>query len=268
MTIKSANAQKTCEDILREEIRCNTENNVWPSVNIVAERLLERGNELIAGYQEICQKLQDHPYAINGFLDSVLSSPAIWSSDSISKERNAREKLIAINKKIVSLSQGLAGLLDERSALSNDSAFSSSTHYHVCDVIEESGEDNVLFRMWVKDDLSNLCSQYSLKYWPSIGDFMRVLSSDASNASIEASDPVTAAATKSQRASKADSVRALMAFLDSQKSENGGRIPNDFKPTDKTLASFINCALDFDADELVGEDYVKRLRQRDSELMP
>ena len=40
-------------------------------------------------------------------------------------------------------------------------------------------------------------------------------------------------------------------------------LPKGFKPTDGTLASLANCALDLGPDELADSTYVKRLRQRE-----
>ena len=89
------------------------------------------------------------------------------------------------------------------------------------------------------------------------------LASDAEDAVMEATDPLTAAATMASRPSRADFIKALLAAIDENRGRNHGQLPNDFKATDNTLASFASCALDLGVKDLVDGPYVKRLRQRE-----
>ena len=123
--------------------------------------------------------------------------------------------------------------------------------------------NNCLFQSYVQEKLDALRGQFDLKYWPSLGDFMRELASDAEKAEMAATDPLTAAATAATRPSKADFFKALFASIEENSTENYGQLPRAFKLTDRTLASLANCALDLGPDELVDEAYVKRLRQRE-----
>lgn len=82
---------------------------------------------------------------------------------------------------------------------------------------------------------------------------------------MQASDPLTAAATVATRPSLADFFKALFALIDENSVRNYGHMPNDFKPTDTTLALLANCSLDLGPDNLVSSEYVKRLRQRERE---
>lgn len=157
----------------------------------------------------------------------------------------------------------MATLLEQRTDLHNTSGFSTETHYHAIDVIEAASRGNYLFQSYVQEKLDALRSQFDLKYWPSLGDFMRELASDAEKADTEATDPLTAAATQAARPSKADFFKALFASIEENSAENYGQLPKGFKLTDRALASLANCALDLGADELVDEAYVKRLRQRE-----
>ncbi|HRK23036.1 MAG TPA: hypothetical protein PLX06_14555, partial [Fimbriimonadaceae bacterium] len=63
--------------------------------------------------------------------------------------------------------------------------------------------------------------------------------------------------------SKADFFKALFAAIDENSANSYGQLPRDFKLTDRTLASFANCALDLGPDDLVDDAYMKRLRQRE-----
>jgi hypothetical protein len=65
------------------------------------------------------------------------------------------------------------------------------------------------------------------------------------------------------RPSRADFIKALLAAIDENRGRNHGQLPNDFKATDNTLASFASCALDLGVEDLVDGPYVKRLRQRE-----
>jgi hypothetical protein len=117
--------------------------------------------------------------------------------------------------------------------------------------------------MYLRDSLRGLSAQFDLKYWPTPGEFMQALSDDADAAIPEATDPLTEAATRASRASKADFFKALFVALDENRVREHGFLPNNFKLTDETLASLGTCALDLGADEIVDGGYVKRLRQRE-----
>ncbi|RQU89498.1 MULTISPECIES: hypothetical protein [Burkholderia] len=255
--------QKICENILIEGKQYNIEHKILPSENAVADRLLSRSLELKEAYEELHEKLHKHPPALKVFLDLLLSTAAFWSPEKITKARSERDDLAHINQQIAKKAAELAELLQRRSDLHNTSGFSSSTHYHVCDVIEAAGEKNYLFQSYVKERLDALTGQFDLKYWPSLGDFIQVIASDAEHASTEASDPLTAAATAAVRPSRADFFKALFAAIEENGAENYGQLPRGFKLTDNTLASLANCVLDFGPDDLSDSAYVKRLRQRE-----
>lgn len=183
-----------------------------------------------------------------------------WNEKSIAQERASKARLEKINIEISELSFELAELLDERSELKNNSTYRDGTHYHVCDIIEKSG--NTLFNLYVQEKLHNLACQFDLKYWPSLGDFVKVIGDDALESEIYTDDSVAIEATTSQRPSNADSVRAFIADLDGFTKDNGGRIPDDFSLTDGTWASLINCVLNFDCNKLVDGTYIKNIRNR------
>ncbi|MEL7982537.1 hypothetical protein AAG584_21075 [Vreelandella titanicae] len=254
-----------CEDILRKSKQYNLEHHCLPSENRVIDRLLNRGHELESTYLELHRKLGHHPHALQEFLAKLLSTAAFWKPEDMKAARASRYRLIEVNREIADKAMELSTLLDERSVLHNHSGFASNTHYHVCEVIEEASEHNPLFGMEIGDKLSRLHYQYDLKYWPSLSDFMDELAQDASDADIEATDPLTKAATESSRSSKGDFLRAFLAAIEESSAQVFGRLPSDLKITDNTMASLINCALELKVDEMASADYVKRFRQKERE---
>jgi hypothetical protein len=252
-----------CENLLIDGKRYNIEHHILPSENAVADRLLLRGLELKDAYEELHEKLHKQSPALKVFLDVLLSTAAFWSPEKIIKARSARDELADVNQQIAGKAAELVDLLERRSDLHNTSGFSSSTHYHVCDVIEAASEDNYLFKSYIKERLDALTGQFDLKYWPSLSQFLQVVASDAQHADTEATDPLTAAATAATRPSRADFFKALLAAIEENSADNYGLLPKGFKLTDNTLASLANCALDFGPDDLADSAYVKRLRQRE-----
>lgn len=54
---------------------------------------------------------------------------------------------------------------------------------------------------------------------------------------MEATDPLTAAATMASRPSRTDFIKALLAAIDENSGRNYGQLPKEYKVTDGTLAS-------------------------------
>ncbi|MFZ6686880.1 hypothetical protein ACO0K0_03925 [Undibacterium sp. SXout11W] len=255
--------QQTCETLLQEEKRYNFEHHILPSENAIADRLLRRGIELRDAYEELYDKLHTHQSALKIFLGLVLNTAAFWNPEKALEARAVRSDLANVNQQIARKAEELATLLEQRSDLHNTSGFSSDTHYHVCGVIEAASQHNYLFQSYVQEKLKDLRRQFDLKYWPSLSECLQELASDAEKSVMEATDPLTAAATAASRPSRADFFKALFAAIDENSAENYGQLPKDFKLTDRTLASLANCALDLGPDDLVDDAYMKRLRQRE-----
>ncbi|KAA0553100.1 hypothetical protein [Escherichia coli] len=262
-SVQSIDAQQLCENILLAEKQYNSEHHILPSESAVADRLLVRSVEMKSVYEELHGKLHTHPPALQVFLRLVLSAAAFWSPEKIQKARAQRDDLENVNRHIGRIATDLATLLEQRDELHNTSGFSSDTHYHVGEVINAASQDNYLFQVHVRDKLDSLYGQFDLKYWPPLSRFVAELASDANNAAMEATDPMTAAATSAARSSQADFFKALFAYIDENSAENHGKLPKEFKLTDRTLASLANCALNLGPDEQVDDTYVKRLRQRE-----
>jgi hypothetical protein len=254
---------KLCEAILHAEIAHNEEHDCLVSETAVARRLLARSLEMAPAYAELHTKLGHLECGLKVFLGLILSIAGFWNRNANAQARADRRRLKAVNAEIANAAALVAQLLTERDTLHNHSGFYSSTHYHTLEVIDAAADHNYLFRTYLREPLGALRGQFDLKYWPSLSDVMRVIALDADAAIIEASDEITKAATSGPRNGLADVARAIFAAIEERKSGNPVQLPPHFRLTDCTLATFLNCMLDLDADEIVGADFVKGVRQRE-----
>lgn len=254
-----------CESVLRSIRQYNDSHNIWPSENAVIDRFLRRSVELRRVYRELHSKLEGKPESVRTFFDAILGAAALWNPRKITEARDARSALVQVNEQIARLSIQLASLLDERRDLANSSAFRTQTHYHVCDVLVAAGQSNHGFTSYVQERLNTVRMQFDLKYWPSLGDTLRVLAADAAEAKPLPSDPLTAAATEGRRPSQADFIKAMLVAIDEVKGHSHHLVPVDFRLTDGSMATLVNCSLDLAEDECVGSEHMKRLRQRKRE---
>ncbi|WP_219847491.1 hypothetical protein [Burkholderia multivorans] len=103
--------QAICENILIEGKRYNIEREILPSENAVADRLLSRGLELKDAYEELHEKLHQHPLALKVFQELLLSTAAFWNPEKITKARSERDDLANVNRQIASKAEELAELL-------------------------------------------------------------------------------------------------------------------------------------------------------------
>lgn len=251
----------TCEAILRAEIAYNTTNKILPSVNKVAERLLSRGSELDEAYFEINAKLATTQIGLCLFFDGLLNTTAFWSPEELAIARDTRSRLNDLNNEIAKKALELTLLLEKRSTLNGQEGFYTDTYYNVLEVMEVAAQDNPLYEFHVGDKVRTLRGQYDLKYWPSLGQLVRVVANDASKAVVEASNPLTAAGTASKRPSQADFFRTWFKRIEHDRRQN--LLPRDFELSDSAYASFGNCVLNLSVNEVVDSVYIKRLRQRD-----
>lgn len=250
-----------CEAFLRSEIANNTQNNILPSESAVAERLLARRLEMMPVYAELLRKLAPDERAIRVLLGVILST-TFWDPEAIAEARAGRARLEAVNAEIAEKADALAQLLGEREELHNHSGFSSNTEYYPLNLIDRAGEDIYLYKSYVREPLK-ATRTYDLKYWPKIADCIAVLARDAERAEIEASDDITEAATCASRKGLADYLKAIFAGIESRREGLPILLPLDFTLTNANLAALINCSLDLGADEGVGADFVKGVRQRE-----
>lgn len=250
-----------CEAFLCSEIAYNTENNILPSENAVAERLLARRLEMKPVYSELQKKLAPDERAIRVFLGVILSA-TFWDPEAIAEARAGRARLEEVNAEIAEKASALVSLLREREELHNESGFWSKTEYHPLNLIDRAGEDIYLYKSYVREPL-RATRIYDFKYWPRIADCIAVLARDAEEAEIEASDEITEAATSATRRGLADYAKAIFAGIETRREGLPILIPLDFTLSDASFATLINCSLDLGPDDGVGADFVKGVRQRE-----
>lgn len=258
-------ARNICERLLRAERAEKIEKSILPSEVKVIDRLLERGLELEDAYEELHNKLHDHPQALRVFFDLLQSTAAFWSPESNQEARRGKARLVEVNQEIEKVAKTLALLLSERTELKNHSGFSCDTLYHPVDAIHAAAERNHSYEQWVKEKLEAVARQFDLKYWPSLSAVSQAIADDAARAAPCPHDALTDAGTEGPRASLADTFKAFFVAVEGESSRNFGVLPYSFELTDRSVASLLSCALGLDSDEMVDAPYVKRLRQRQRE---
>lgn len=258
-------ARAICETLLHAERIDRIEKIILPSEVEVIDRLLARGLELNEAYEELVTKLHGHPHALKVFFDILQSTAAFWSPEANIEAREGRDRLVKVNQEIQQKASELASLLNERTELKNHSGFSCDTYYHPVDVIHAAAERNYSYQSWVKEKLNALTSQFDLKYWPELSEFVLAIADDAARATPLPHDPVTEAGTEGSRAGLADTFKAFFVALEESSRRNHGFLPDAFELTDRSISSLMSCALGLGPDESVESSYVKRLRQRQRE---
>ena len=136
------------------------------------------------------------------FFDLLQSTAAFWSPEANIEAREGRNRLVEVNQAIQEKASELASLLNERTTLKNHSGFSCDTHYHPVDVIHAAAEQNYSYQSWVKEKLNALTSQFDLKYWPDLSEFVQVIADDAARATPLPHDAVTDAGTEGKQVAK------------------------------------------------------------------
>lgn len=260
MTTTLENMTEKCEAILIASRNYNTEKSIWPTDVITINYLLTQSAAMRNVYNELSvlsaqQRAQ--------FLDQLVGTLSFWSPENAIEMREARNRLIDVNKKISILAKDLADLLEERSALENQHPFTSNTHYHIANVIKEASRDNYHFRSFLAEPFQALAGQFDLKYWPYLPAVVNEIANDADAAEIYATDPRTEAATSSNRSSKADFVRAILSMIEELKGTPSLYFLGSFGLSDSAMADLVNVCLKLSAEELIDSAYIKNLRHRE-----
>lgn len=253
-------AIERCESILRQRKADNINQKICPGECDLIDRLLARQLELAPVYQEACEKL--NTYQLSSLFDALLVTARYWDPESNQTAREERHKLIEVNKGIARKARELSKLLEQRSVISNTSSFTSDTHYHICDVIDEASIKNGRYQSYVREPLSLISSRFDLDYWPSLAEIITVIGADADRAETIANNPLTAITTESLRNSKTDYVKAILFAIDDRASRCVGQLPADFKLSDSSLATVVNVMQDLEHEDFVDATYIKGIRQR------
>ncbi|EHU2953335.1 TPA: hypothetical protein PKT77_002096 [Acinetobacter baumannii] len=263
MSIDQTKALQVCENILLDKKASNIQAHILPSENIIIDRLLERKVELQHAYRELYLKLGKYHQALRSFLEIFVSITSMHNPEEIVKSRSAQKQLNEVNQQIAVKAHELANLLESRSELTNTSDFMTPTHYHIGNVIREASQSNPYFRSHLQAELKLLQGRFDFKYWPQLHELIRVIAEDARVALPTAIDSVTQAATSGERASLADYFRALFEAIECNRQKEYGFLPDDFKLTDSSIATLVNCALLLEPEEMIDGPYVKNFRSRE-----
>lgn len=258
---QKSNARRICEAHLKDQIRYNLEHRILPSEISVAERMLANGDALKRFYEEIYPALNYDGITWKHVLHCALYMGTFWTPEDISARRAGRKELEQLNDEISQRAGQLSELLDRRTKLYEQSGFRAETHYAIYEVIDAASKHNGHYQNYLKGPLQHL-RRFDLKYWPSIADCIRAIGTDAWRAEIEPDNRLTAAATRSSRPSKADSVRALLASIEDHRGDRLGGIPTSFEFSNGALADLVNVLFELPPEELVGDEYIKTERHR------
>jgi hypothetical protein len=224
----------------------------------VFERLLARRAELTDCYGELHQKLAGIDRALPAMLDALVETPAGWGEEAIGRARQAHKRLVELSQLIATGAAELASLMRERTAISNAEAFDTGSAFHLCDLIDQAGEHLSHYGPFLKGELWALRTRFDGKYWPEPADVVAALAKDAARATVTSHDPVTQAATRSNRASRRDQVRSLMQVIEEQKRYRVA--PKHFQLTDRSMASLTNVLFDLAGDQMVSDEDIKNTR--------
>lgn len=257
---KPISATEKCEHYLSKVKKSNIEKEILPSENKVIDRILNRTLDMTTVYEELVVKYTDRQYRV--FIDVILSSAAFWNPDKAKKYRKDKADLLAINNSINQQAKKLTEALSKRENLINSTGFGSDTFYHILDVIDAASKGNGHYTGFLSEQLKSLSYDYDLKYWPSLSSVVKAIAIDSEKPDVQATDPLTDAATKNERTSLSDFLRALFASIEENTSRVGNGLPDKVKVTDSSLAIIVNCSLGLDIEEMVDSSYVKGVRQR------
>lgn len=249
------------ETILRERRQYNIDRDICRSENLVIDRLLARSLEMAEIYKEIAEKLT-HNQQVQ-LWDALLSASTHWNPDNSRSLREDQKTLVSLNNDIASCARQLAELMERRDNLAETTGFSAYDDYSIAKWIKRAAEQNWHYRSHVKDQFESLVRRYDLKYWPTTVELVNAIADFADEAEVVATNDWTEELLASPKCSKSDYLRVILKAVDDFKEhgEHSHRLPSNFRFSDRAIATFINCSLNFTPDEMVTTEYVKRARQ-------
>lgn len=255
---KQSEAAKACIAYLKADMDECIEKAIWGSLIPIMQRFIDRADEMAHVYGELYEKLPEHAW--KQMLLQLPHNARYWNSDSVSEIRDNYAELDELNEDISRFASILADKLERRDHLMNTSRFHCDRTYHILDFMDQAGEHNGHYRMFVKDELTKLRT-YDLKYWPELSDLLGVLANE--HVEIEARDEATESIICTRKASLTDYFRGVFSEIGEKKTMNWPNdLPNDFRLSDSALATIANVSLDLEPDEMIDALYVKQTRQR------
>lgn len=246
------------EQILKDRQQQNSEAGILPTENAVISRLLAAPIEMEQVYKEVSSRLS-RPQMEN-FWDAILGVASFWTpSDSLSL-REVRRNLERLNRQIETHALKVAALLKQRSELAEESGFRASSDYHALGLFDRAGDAR--YKLYVRPELQKLRGCYDLKYWPDIPSLVESIAASAKESEVVPVDGWTQTLLSSRKGSRTDYLRVILQAIEERKDDyNGvGRLPSDFRVSDKSLAIFITHSLASSDEEPVTAEYVKNAR--------
>jgi len=238
----------------------NITKNIWPSENIIIDRLLARFDEMEVFCQQLNEKFDFmERYSI---LDCFLGILTITKPSDLSKSREDKKLLEELNQKIAKQAFHLAELIEKRSELHNNTQMSSDTYYSISDVVNDAAQDNHYFQSYSKNKFNQLFYEFGLKYWPNIAQIIDAIGIDAECAKVEAGDSITKAGTKSKRPSVIDTVRAFFMALLNYENRHPNITNKVLNLSNSALTSAINIGLALEPNEIISDDQFKTAKSR------
>lgn len=247
------------ESILTGKRQYNIDQQILKSENEVIDRLLKRSLEMKPVHDELVGKLNKHQQET--FWDVILGIAAFWNPESSKKLRDDRKTLINLNKEIAKHARKLADCIRKREEISEVSSISSYEDYHVVQWIDRAAENNHMFQSYVQQDLHILRSRYELKYWPNNHEVVEAIASLAEESDVYITNDWSEELLSSPKCSMADFLRVVLRSIEDRKKDEPYQLSYDFRMTDNSLATLINCTLDIEPNSMVSAEYVKRSRQ-------
>jgi hypothetical protein len=218
---------------------------------------------LIDAYTDIIGAAGQHHQNIEVVFDRILNAAAGWNPEEAKSMRGRKRALESLNADIAKQADKLVRLLKQRENIYGHS-FGSDHSIILEDLIIQSVENDPKSCL-LQDELKKL-PHHTGFHFPSIARVIEQMGAEAQNAQVYPCDVLTEQATKTERPSLRDFVRALISNLYRDNSYSTGQQPNSFKLKDDTIASLTNCLLDFDPDDLIDAQYVKSLRQTERNI--
>lgn len=253
----------SCHGVLSSIQDYNNDKKIYPSWNVVINRLLIHSVDLEKAYSELYEKLNKHPHALNKVLESLVRLSASFCPEKIRLEREKKQDIERLNKEIENAATLLSSLLQKKNELTSTGGFMCSGDSSVLSLIMAASGNNGHFDTHVKGKIAQLEYQYDSKYWPELSACLAVLANDMANSYVESTDPIIEGQINKTRAGTLTHfVEAFLEVIDENRSANYGFVPNDFSLTDSSLATLVNCSLGLDPSELKGSEFIKNVRSR------
>lgn len=242
----------TCSTLIEEREIQNDATGRPHSENVIARRLLASRDQLADAFSEVYFELRSEAH-LRTFFGLVMSAAAPWGQSHEPRFVAERAELIEVNLRIAEAADALAQLLDRREEFrAKPGSFCDNTVSAVPDLVCDAAHEPNLFRLHFNEILPALRSR-----WPTLGDLMRALATDAEAAQgpreNELDDPIALGLSDTV----ARFFEILFRSFDLAKG-NSATMPDDFNLSDAALAALANSALD-----LLPEDRLRATEVRD-----